>query len=53
MHLMFSNEKNFKKMNIFLPFWSKSTSMWHISYYQWVQIIDSEAKRFQKKWKKY
>lgn len=23
MHLMFSNEKNFKKMNIFLPFWSK------------------------------
>lgn len=47
-------KKNFKKMNIFLPFWSKSTgtSMWHISYYQRVQIIDSEAKRFQKKMEK-
>lgn len=31
---------------------SKSNSMWHINYYQWVQIIDSEAKRFQKKMEK-
>lgn len=54
MHLMFFKEKTLRKWTFssHSDQKSKSNSLGHISYYQWVQANDSEANRFQKMEKK-